>query len=456
MNILRRQQIAFWLVVLLCFASFFRLLLNWSPGQLLLSMGLLVAALALFSAKLNRSLIEECKLAFLKVQSGDFATRLYIPDTEDTYDVSRSFNEMMEAIQERERVLESRIREQDSVLTSMTEGVIALGPHDRILRVNEAAARLLGFQFSHALGRTFQEVVRHADLLQFLEQVRHAPEKIEADVVLQLGGERILRTYGVPMHDASGASVGNLLVFSDVTRMHHLEVVRREFVANVSHELRTPITAIKGFVETLDEGAIENPEDAKRFIEIIGRQANRLNAIFEDLLTLSRVEEGNRQRSIIKTQAKLEEVVKEACAHCAHVAQQKNISIVNLILGSFPWLLNATLLEQAIVNLIQNAIAYSDAGTTVTVSIEENDRELCIVVSDQGVGIEPAHLTRIFERFYRVEKARTRATGGTGLGLSIVKHVAEAHGGKASVTSKVGVGSRFVIHLPRGVENNTL
>lgn len=443
-----KQRLAFVLVILASLTSFLLFFVAWEIHFLALGLGLTLAALAQHGAREQHDIIEECKVALAQIQGGNYGNRLYLPQAEDTLLLAQSINEMAVAVEERWQKLQLRVQEQDAVLKSMTEGVIALGPQGRILRANDAAARLLGFIPEEAIDRRIQEVVRHAGFLQFVSSAQYSKEKVEDDIHLQLGGERTLHAYGVPMLDSTGRSFGLLLVFSDVTRLKHLENVRREFVANVSHELRTPITSIKGFVETLCEGAIDNPVDARRFLEIIGRQADRLNAIFEDLLTLSRVEEGDRQRTIQKAPGKLEDVVRAAIESCALKAKQREIDLVADISGSYLAMFNASLLEQAVSNLLQNAIAYSESGTKVVVGLESDPSEFRVFVRDQGVGIEAHQLPRIFERFYRVEKSRTRASGGTGLGLSIVKHVAESHGGRASVVSQVGAGSTFTIHLP--------
>ncbi len=439
---------AFGLVVLVCLASFALFFVAWEIHFLALGLGLLLAALAQHGAREQRDLIDESKLALAAIRGGNYGHRLYLPQAEDTPLLAQAVNEMAIAVEDRWQKLQLRVQEQDAVLKSMTEGVIALGPQGRILRANDASARLLGFVTEESIDKRIQEVVRHAAFLQFVASAQYSKDKVEDDISLQLGGERTLHAYGVPMLDTMGRSFGLLLVFSDVTRLKHLENVRREFVANVSHELRTPITSIKGFVETLCEGAIDNPVDARRFLEIIGRQADRLNAIFEDLLTLSRVEEGDRQRSIQKSPGQLEDVVRAAIENCAPKAQNRQIGLSTEIEGSYLAMFNASLLEQAVSNLLQNAIAYSESGTKVVVGIEADAHEFRIFVRDQGVGIEAQYLPRIFERFYRVEKSRTRATGGTGLGLSIVKHVAESHGGRASVVSQIGEGSTFTIHIP--------
>jgi two-component system phosphate regulon sensor histidine kinase PhoR len=243
--------------------------------------------------------------------------------------------------------------------------------------------------------------------------------------------------------------MGVLVVLHDVTRLHQLENVRRDFVANVSHELKTPITSIKGFVETLMDGAVENPEDARRFLSIISRQADRLNAIFEDLLSLSRIEQENERGGIGLEERSVGDVIDEALQSCLFHAQERQIELEKEYPENLKALINPNLLEQAIVNLVDNAIKFSESGQRVKVRAHVLDKSLEIQVIDSGKGIDRIHLPRIFERFYRVDKARTRREGGTGLGLAIVKHIAQAHGGFATVKSELGSGSVFSIHIPQ-------
>jgi two-component system phosphate regulon sensor histidine kinase PhoR len=219
-------------------------------------------------------------------------------------------------------------------------------------------------------------------------------------------------------------------------------------VANVSHELKTPITSIKGFVETLLAGALKEPENAEKFLRIIGQQTDRLNEIIDDLLSLSRIEQEAERHQIAFARGNLKEVLQAASQVCEAKATAKNISLEVICPDALRASLNAPLLEQALVNLIDNAVKFSPANSTVWVEAEEAGSEIVIRVRDQGGGIPPEHLDRIFERFYRVDAGRSRKEGGTGLGLAIVKHIAQAHRGRVSVESAPGKGSAFAIIIP--------
>ena len=242
------------------------------------------------------------------------------------------------------------------------------------------------------------------------------------------------------------------MVLNDVTRIRRLENIRRDFVANVSHELKTPITAIQGFVETLLEGAMDDADQRKRFLTIIGSQTERLNAIFEDLLMLARVEQESERSEITLAPGPVRGVLEAALATCQIKASEKNIRFELNCDAALRAMINPSLLEQAVINLIDNAIKYSAEDQTVHVEAERGPDEIVLLVRDHGCGISREHLPRIFERFYRVDKARSRRLGGTGLGLAIVKHITQSHGGRATVESTPGQGSTFAIHLPAMTE----
>ena len=224
--------------------------------------------------------------------------------------------------------------------------------------------------------------------------------------------------------------------------------MRRDFVANVSHEIKTPLTAIKGFVETLQHGKVEKPEETRRFLEIIQRHVDRLNSIVEDLLTLSKIEQEDETRTLNLRTWKIADVFQAAIQICRSKAEEKNLSIEVSGSEDTSAKFDPVLIEQAVVNLLDNAVKYSNPGGKITLTAQTTDSEILIHVRDQGIGIAAQHLPRLFERFYRIDKSRSRQMGGTGLGLAIVKHIAQAHGGYVTVDSTIGDGSTFTIHLP--------
>ena len=238
-------------------------------------------------------------------------------------------------------------------------------------------------------------------------------------------------------------------MLNDITRLRQLENIRREFVANVSHELKTPITSIKGFVETLLEGGLEDNKNVQKFLEIISKQSELLNAIIDDLLSLSRLEQGAESGEVQLTEENLKHILEAAVGDYRLRARERNIRLIVSCGEEIVVKANSRLLIQAIGNLLDNAIKYSEPKGKVEVGVVIDDDEIAIQVVDQGSGIAPEHLPRLFERFYRVDKGRSRELGGTGLGLAIVKHIAQAHGGRVTVESTLGKGSIFTLHFPK-------
>ena len=343
---------------------------------------------------------------------------------------------------------EARLRnEKQSVLSSMSEGVVAVDGEARVIEINQAAVRLLAIDQSYVAGRSIQETIRNAELQRFILRALQDDGTLESDIEVHGEARRHLRATGTPMRDANGRPVGAVVVLHDMTRMRRLEQVRRVIVANVSHELRTPITSIKKFEDTMLE-APADPDGNERFLRIIARQADRLNAIIEDLLALARIEDDQEHGGLRREPVRVEETLAAVVQVCRRKAEDKGIRLVVECDGALVAPLNGALIEQAVVNLVDNAIKYSEAGGTVWIGAAVEEGRLSIAVRDEGCGIEARHLPRLFERFYRVDKARSRKLGGTGLGLAIVKHIAEGHGGEVCVESTPGRGSTFRLQLP--------
>ena len=372
-----------------------------------------------------------------------------------TGDLSTSLNRMADAYEQRLKSFDEQQNETEAILTSMVEGVLAVDLDERLISINSAAARLLRIDPYRVEGRSIQESVRNTAVQQFVAKAVSSDSPIEDDLVLRLLGdnnearERYVQAQGTALRDTGGKRIGALIVLHDVTRLRRLEMIRRDFVANVSHELKTPITAIKGSVETLLDSLTDQPHENEQFLNIISRQADRLNAIVEDLLALARIEQETERDVVDLDEHNIADVMRAAVEMCSINARARKISLSVECDPSLVARINAPLLEQAVVNLIDNAIKYSPEGRSVHLSTEHTQQDFQISVVDEGVGIEREHLPRLFERFYRTDNARSRAMGGTGLGLAIVKHIAQAHHGRVSVESTVGKGSTFRIKLPR-------
>ena len=334
-----------------------------------------------------------------------------------------------------------------SLLSSMAEGVIAVDADLRITQVNQAAGTILKIDPKMAIGRSAREVIHEPAVIELIEEVRRQNRTAEQD--FELSGERPchLHLQAGPM-DSDSRAVGVVAVFSDVTRMRELEGMRRNFVSNVSHELRTPLTSIQGFAETLLNPAVKDPDEVRKFLQIIQRHATRLGRIIDDILTLSSIERDAESNQIELKVEQIRPALASAVEICGKRAENKKIKIELECAENIVAPIDSHLLEQAIINLIDNAIRYSDEGKIIRVEGERVGAEIHLRVIDQGIGIPEKQLPRIFERFYRVDKARSRELGGTGLGLSIVKHISLAHRGSVEVQSQVGRGSRFTIRLP--------
>jgi len=413
------------------------------------AIGVAGAALCLVVARRVSRPFEEMRDVAEHFASGDLAYKLAGGDSVEMTGLAGALNQMAAQLEERLRTIVSQTNEQQAVLASMVEGVLAIDADQRVITLNKAAAELVGNPLPNPISRPLSEVVRNADLRRFANSVLAAREPLEDDVILHGESDRVLQVRGTalgnPQRPGGGGAV---IVLSDVTHLRRLEMIRRDFVANVSHELKTPITSIKGFVETLLDGALANPADAERFLRIVSTQADRLNAIIEDLLSLAKIEQSERATDLVMERTTVRELL-EAVAHDCQAKSDERQIVVRIECDQAVWArINSPLLEQAVTNLLDNAIKYSEPGREVLLSAARNEVETVIAVSDRGCGIDTEHLPRLFERFYRVDKARSRKLGGTGLGLAIVKHIVQAHCGQITVDSTPGEGSVFRIHLP--------
>ena len=412
---------------------------------LMLSVG--VAVLALVLRKIKR-LFAGLENEVLRFRDSGYAQPLSVRIWKETEGIIDSINSMGMQLRERINFASRQRTVEKAILANMVEGVLAIDSESRIIDVNEAAARLLRVSRKEALHHRIEEVVRISDILEFIQKTMESSTILEEDLQIYDEKERFLRVHGTKLLDSAGKSIGALVVLYDNTQLHRLELVRKEFAANVSHELKTPITSIKGFSETLLDGGLEDRADAMRFLSIIAQQSNRLIAIVDDLLSLARIEENLEQGEVALSTGRLRGVLDSAASTCQRRAAERNIDVRIECPYDVSARFNPQLLEQALVNLMDNAIKHSEPGGGVEVSVENREGLVCIAVKDHGCGIAREYIPRLFERFYRVDKARSRALGGTGLGLAIVKHIVLSHRGNVEVESEEGEGSTFTICLP--------
>jgi two-component system phosphate regulon sensor histidine kinase PhoR len=382
--------------------------------------------------------------------AGDLSHRLFVSGIEEYGALAEAMNRMAAQLEERVRTITEQRNELEAVLAGMMEAVVVVDADDRLVRMNRAAGLLFGVNPEEVRGKALYRVLRDPDITNLVNRTRAGTDVVEAEIAPRVTGERILQAHGTHLPDDRGRPAGALVVLHDVTRLKKLETMRRDFVANVSHELRTPITSIQGFVETLKDGALVDPKNARGFLDIIAKHAERLNAIIEDLLSLSRLERETDLGETACERTPLRPILEAAIALCAPLAEARLIRVDLDCDSALQGRVNPALLEQAVVNLLDNALKFSESDTTTEVSArrDEASGEIAIAVRDRGCGIPAEHRPRIFERFYRVDKARSRTEGGTGLGLAIVKHIAQAHGGTVSVESEVGKGSAFTVRIP--------
>ncbi len=335
--------------------------------------------------------------------------------------------------------------QQEALFNSMAEGLLVLDQAGRIQLANRAFTGLFGVT-ADVRSRTIMEALRLHELADLVDSLGTRKEVLGYEIKLSRPNERWLQVNGAAIVDSAGRRQGTILVFHELTRLKHLERARQEFVANVSHELRTPLSLIKGYVETLLDGARDDPEVATKFLQTIDRNAERLKLLIEDLLTISELESGRVKLNLqsVQLQAVTEKVVGDLKARAEAKAMKLSNEAPALRVRA-----DADRLEQVLGNLVDNAIKYGRREGTVRIGARVADAgEVEVVVEDDGPGIPPEALERVFERFYRVDKARSREQGGTGLGLSIVKHIVQSHGGRVWVKSEAGQGARFYFTLP--------
>jgi len=411
------------------------------------ALALAFVLIALLSAAFSSSLagpLGEVMDAARRFAAGDLAARSPVRRSDEVGELARILNRSAEQLQDRITDIARDRARIDAILSAMEDGVMAVDHRGIVLLANQALRRSLDLQ--EPVGRHYLEVVRQREVGELVEEVLRAGAR-RVDEVEMLRGGRAYAVIGVPFPGPEGQPPGAVLTFHDVTERHRVEQVRRDFVANASHELRTPLTSIRGFVEALEDGAMEEPATGRRFLEKIRLHADRMATLVSDLLELSRLESGERAPTWEPVAPA--EVAEDVAASLAGAAERKGVALHRADEDAPTVVSDADRLRQILENLVENAVKYTPAGGRIEITTRPAAHGGAeVVVADDGPGIPPEHVPRIFERFYRVDKARSRELGGTGLGLSIVKHLAEGMGANVSVESQPGRGTRFTVTLP--------
>jgi two-component system phosphate regulon sensor histidine kinase PhoR len=386
--------------------------------------------------------------AAARIGHGVSKARIPVASNDEIGMLAGVLNDMSERIEDQVQRLSAEKQRLDTILRSMGEGVMVTAPDGVITLVNPAFRRLFSIA-GEVEGKRLVEISRHPDLLEaFTDLGKPDVNELLREISIQ-PSDITLFTHWAPLN-VDGVRQGIVAVFHDISDLKKAENMRRDFVANVSHELRTPVTIIKGYAETLLDGALEtDPARAKRFVEIISSHSERLTNLINDILTLSSLE--SKEALLELNPIDVSGTIAKACMLLQERAVQKNIAIVNeSVGGALPRVMvDQGRLEQVVVNLLENAIKYTSDGGSVRLFTEDDDAYIRVSLADSGIGIPFKDLPRIFERFYRVDEARTREQGGTGLGLAIVKHIVQLHGGNVSVTSLPGQGSVFSFTLKK-------
>ncbi|MDP4172025.1 MAG: ATP-binding protein, partial [Bacillota bacterium] len=391
--------------------------------------------------------IESATNVAIELAKGNFRARTYEDRMNETGMLSSSINVLARNLEEMVKAQEMQQDRLSALIENMGSGLMLIDSRGYINLINRGYKDIFHVHPHDYVNELYYEVIEHKEVCRLVEEVFMTEQKVNRQMHLPLAIERrVFEVYGVPIIGANNVWKGVLLVFHDITELKDLEQMRKDFVANVSHELKTPVTSIKGFSETLLEGAMEDKGTLEAFLSIILKESDRLQTLIQDLLELSKIEQHGFVLDI--QEFDLKAILDDVLTMLSGKAEEKNIKLDFDCSKEAVWVEgDASRLKQVFINLVTNALSYTPSGGTVKIVVNQGKGKLQIHVIDTGIGIEKKEISRIFERFYRVDRARSRNSGGTGLGLAIVKHLVEAHHGNISVKSEVGFGSEFIIEL---------
>jgi two-component system phosphate regulon sensor histidine kinase PhoR len=423
------------------------LILRFNIGFILFSIIVSIVLVILFS-KNTIGPIKELIEASKEITYGNYSKRLKVFKEDELGKLIKSFNFMASKLDVNVTEIKNRSAELNTILENIYDGIIAIDENKKIRIINESSYRIMNIDKSYDyIGRNIIECIRNGDLNEIIDNSINDSSTVNAELYLKAENEKkIIRTIVSPIRKYEQTkNMGTLIVLQDISDIRKMEEVRKDFVSNVTHELKTPLTSIKGFIETLKEGAINEPEIATNFLDIIDIESDRLTMLINDILYLSEIE--NKKTEVNNETIKLNDLIEEVILILKTQAQKKNIKI-SIENTTIELRTNKDRLKQLLINLVDNAIKYNKENGSVNISCQRKGIYIRIIVSDTGIGIAEKHMERIFERFYRVDKGRSREMGGTGLGLSIVKHIVNLLSGKIKVNSNPGEGTSFYIDIP--------
>jgi two-component system phosphate regulon sensor histidine kinase PhoR len=390
--------------------------------------------------------VQELAFTAGRISAGDLASRATVASRDEIGNLAAAFNRMADQLSQKLDALTEERTKIEAIISSMSDAVVATDGAGRLLLLNGAARDLLGLRPDDA-GRPAADALGDHAVWRALDHTARRGTDAAEEFTLGSGAhERLFHLNATPLRAAGGRNAGAVAVVRDVTEFRRAERLRRDLTANVSHELRTPLTSIKGFTETLLAGAAADEQACRRFLTIIDAEATRLMTLVDDLMALSRLE--SRAEPMELGPVRLDALVEEAASRLRPQAAQRHIALRTSAAGTLVVTADADRILQVFTNLIDNAIKFTPEGGAVEVTLREDGADAVVSVTDSGRGIPPDDLPRIFDRFYRVERSRSREAGGSGLGLAIAKHIVDAHGGRIMVTSRPGAGSTFSVALP--------
>ncbi|HOA96647.1 MAG TPA: ATP-binding protein [Acetivibrio saccincola] len=406
-----------------------------------------ILLVVLISFIISRSLTKSLnELIFVskEISKGKYDRRINIESKDELGQLSESFNEMAEKLEQTINDLKDKKMEIESIVDSMNAGIVAVNRDKKIILINRIAGDFFGVSLQkEIIGKNIWERIRNNQLNSIIEETFTGNKSLESGYINM--EDKILKMYTSPVKPRTeGEEIVGVIVFiQDVTKIRKLEKIRTEFVSNVTHELKTPITSIRGFIETLKDGAINNKQVAMRFLDIIDIEAERLHVLIDDILLLSEIE--TKQAALRSENVNIKSLVNEVISIVRSIADEKEVTLYNKVTEDIFIKGDKNRLKQMFLNLIDNGIKYNVKGGEVTVDAYLDEGKIVIKIKDTGIGIDSKHFPRLFERFYRVDKGRSRDLGGTGLGLSIVKHIVNLYNGSVKVNSELGKGTEFTV-----------